>query len=105
MLNTLYCSSNPIIVATIISIDRIIIVSFLSLFRFNSTNIPSPPDVHNPATSEPKLMVFFINSIVSITDIAQFGIKPTSATKNGWIGELIRQYFARISSEPVLDKT
>ena len=88
---------------TITSVPSIIKVSFLSLLCFKRTRIPRPPDVHNPAIKEPKLMVFFTNNIVSITDIAQFGIKPINETKNGWRGEFIKQYFAIISSEPVLD--
>ena len=81
-----------------------IAVSFLSPLRLKSTSIPSPPEVHKPATSEPKLIVFFTNSIVSITDIAQFGINPTNDTSRGCSGEFIRQYFANTSSEPERDK-
>lgn len=83
--------------------ERIINVSFLSLLRFKSTKIPKPPDVQSPATSEPNVIVCLINNIESITDIAQFGINPTSETKNGCNGELIKQYFANTSSEPALD--
>ena len=86
-------------------IEIIIAVSFLSLFLFNRTRIPKPPDVHNPASKEPKLIVFFTNKIVNITEIAQFGIKPINETKNGCNGEFIKQYLAITSSVPTLERT
>ena len=102
--NKLYWNANPTNVPTIISVEIIIAVSFLSPFLFNNTRIPKPPDVHKPASKEPKLIVFLTNKTVSITEIAQLGINPISDTKNGCKGEFIKQYFAIFSSVPALDR-
>lgn len=103
ILNILYWNNNPISVPTTTRVVIIIAVSFLSPFLFNSTRIPNPPDVHKPASNEPKLIVFLTNKTVSITEIAQLGIRPISDTKNGCSGEFIKQYFAIFSSAPALD--
>ena len=44
-----------------------------------------------------------MNNIDNITDIAQFGIKPTKDAIRGCSGEFIKQYFAKASSEPERD--
>src|SRR5574344_1259480 len=90
-------------VLTMIKVEIIIAVSFLSPFFLNKTSIPNPPDVHNPASNEPKLIVCLINSNVNITDIAQFGIKPINDTNKGWNGEFRRQYFAIFSTVPTFE--
>ena len=72
--------------------------------RFNRTRIPRPPAEQSPASSEPKLIVFLTNNNVNSTDIAQLGIKPINETITGCNGEFKRQYFARFSSVPTIDK-
>ena len=84
-------------------IATIIAVSFLSLFFVNKTNKPSPPADDKPAINEPKLIVCLINKIVSITDIAQFGTKPTIDAKIGCSGEFNKNSFAKFSSVPATD--
>ena len=80
-----------------------IAVSFLSLFFVNNTSNPSPPADDKPAIKEPKLIVCLMNRIVSITEIAQFGINPTIEAKIGCSGEFNKNSFAKFSSVPATD--
>lgn len=101
--NKSYCSIKPVIELIAIKIERIIAVSFLSLFFVSKTNNPKPPAEDNPAINEPKLIVCLINNIVSITDIAQFGIKPIIDAKIGCSGEFSKNNFAKCSSVPATE--
>ena len=64
--------------------DNIFIFSFAFLFTWKSTAIPIPAPDKSPVRSEAKEILPSINSSVISIDEAQFGIRPISATMNGW---------------------
>ena len=58
---------------------RIILIVAISGFCFNKRSKPKPAPEDNPATVEPKPIAPFKYIIVIATEIAQFGIRPTTA--------------------------
>ena len=46
--------------------------------------LPTPAPVESPAIIDPRLILPSINSFVSSTDDAQFGISPIMLAINGW---------------------
>ena len=50
--------------------------SLIFLFTLNNTIKPSPELTSNPPINVPIPIIFPVNNSVSITDDAQFGIKP-----------------------------
>ena len=57
--------------------------SFTFLFVLNSIILPTPAPVESPAIIEPRLILPSINSFVSSTDEAQFGMSPIILAING----------------------
>lgn len=76
-------STMPERIPTTVSTANIFKFSPLCRFTLNRTTRPTPAPVHSPAITDANDMAPFRYSCVSMTDAAQFGIRPMTAAMTG----------------------